>query len=107
MAVSPEFRDYVLDQLRAVTPVTSRAMFGGVGIYSRGTFFALIAEDVVYLKADDTTRPEFEERGCKPFTPYGKASMNYYELPEDILEDQDELRRWTRNALSAARKKKS
>jgi DNA transformation protein and related proteins len=106
VAVSPEFRDYVLDQLRAVTPVTSRAMFGGVGIYSRGIFFALIAEDVVYLKVD-ATRPEFESRGCKPFTPFGKASMNYYELPEDILEDQDELRSWTRNAIAAARKSKS
>ena len=106
VAVSAEFRDYVLDQLRAVVPVTSRAMFGGVGIYSRGTFFALIAQDVVYFKVDDTTRPEFEARGCKAFTPYGQVSMSYYELPEDILEDQDELRAWTRNAISAAMKKK-
>lgn len=106
VAVSAEFRDYVLDQLGAVVPVTAKAMFGGVGIYSRGTFFALIAQDVVYFKVDDTTRSAFEARGCKPFTPYGQVSMSYYELPEDVLEDEDELRAWTRNAISAAMKKK-
>jgi DNA transformation protein len=108
VAVSPEFRDYVLDQLRAVLPVTSRAMFGGVGIYSRGTFFALIAEDVLYLKADGETRPAFESRGCRAFTPYGdKVSMNYYEIPADVLEDEDELRNWTRDAIAAARRSKN
>lgn len=102
--VSPEFRDFVLDQLRAVVPVTSKAMFGGVGIYSGGTFFALIADDVLYLKADDKTRPAFESRGCKAFTPYGKGSMNYYEIPADVLEDEDELQNWTRDAIAAARR---
>lgn len=106
MAVSAEFRDYVLDQLRTVTPVTSKAMFGGVGIYSGGTFFALIAEDVVYFKADAATRPAFEARGSKPFTPYGKASMTYFELPADILEDEDQLRTWTRDAIAVARRSK-
>ena len=107
MAVSAEFRDYVLDQLRAVTPVTSRAMFGGVGIYSGGTFFALIAEDVVYFKADAATRPAFEERGSKAFRPYGdKVSMSYFELPADVLEDEDELRTWTRDAIAVARRSK-
>jgi DNA transformation protein and related proteins len=105
--VSPEFREYVLDQLRAVVPVTPRAMFGGVGIYSRGTFFALIADDVLYLKADAATREAFTAHGCKPFMPYGdKVSMSYYEIPADVLEDEDELRNWTRDAIAAARRSK-
>ena len=45
MAVSQSYRDYVLEQLGRVTPVTSKSMFGGVGIYAEGLFFALIAED--------------------------------------------------------------
>jgi len=106
MAVSAELRDYVLDQLGAVAPVTAKAMFGGVGIYSRGTFFALIAEDVLYFKVDDTTRASYEERGCRAFDPFGRGRMNYYELPEDILEDADELRVWMRTALAVARRKK-
>ena len=38
-------------------------MFGGVGIYAGELFFALIADDTLYLKADDQTRSEFERRG--------------------------------------------
>ena len=106
MAVSAELRDYVLDQLRTVAPVTAKAMFGGVGIYSRGTFFALIADDVLYFKVDDTTRASYEERGSKAFDPFGRGRMNYYELPEDVLEDADELRDWMRTALAVARRKK-
>ena len=96
----------MLDQLRAVTPVTAKAMFGGVGIYSRGTFFALLADDVLYFKVDDATRPAYEERGRKPFTPFGTASMSYYELPEDVLENEEELRAWTRDAIAVAERTK-
>ena len=106
MAVSAEFRDYVLDQLRTVAPVTAKAMFGGVGIYSGGFFFALIADDVLYFKVDATTRKAYEDRGSDAFNPFGKGRMNYYALPEDILEDADELRQWMRDALAAARRKK-
>lgn len=85
-------------------------MFGGVGIYSGGTFFALIADDVVYFKVDDATRPAYEERGSKAFNPFGTASMSYFELPEDVLENEDELRAWSRDAIAvaqrAAKKKK-
>ena len=43
MAVSPSYRDFVLEQLGRVTPVTGKSIFGGVGICARGLFFALIA----------------------------------------------------------------
>ena len=106
MAVSAEFRDYVLDQLRRVAPVTAKSMFGGVGIYSRGLFFALIADDVLYFKVDATTRKAYEERGSQAFNPFGKGTMGYYALPEDILEDAEELRDWMRGALAVAKTKK-
>ena len=81
-------------------------MFGCTGIYTGGTFFALIADDVVYFKVDDTTRRTYVERGSVPFTPFGKPSKGYYQLPEDILEDTDELRTWVREAVLVARRKK-
>ena len=57
-------------------------MFGGVGIYAQGLFFALIAEDRLFFKVDDTTRPEFDQFGMEPFRPFGEDSaMGYYELP--------------------------
>lgn len=107
MAVSSEYREFVLESLGRVAPaVTSRSMFGGVGVYSTGLFFALMAGDTLYLKVDDTTRGDFQAIGMKPFYPYGddQQSMNYYELPADLLEDADALRPWVEKAIDVARR---
>jgi DNA transformation protein and related proteins len=70
MAVSQSYREFVLEQLGRVTPITGKSMFGGVGIYAHGLFFALIAEDRLYFKVNAVTRPEFEQRGMEPFRPF-------------------------------------
>lgn len=109
MAVSSSFRILVVDQLnRAVPRIRARPMFGGVGLYSGELFFALIADDTVYFKADASTRPEFEARGMEPFRPFGDegGTMQYYQLPEDILEDPETLRLWAERALTIARQNK-
>jgi DNA transformation protein len=83
-------------------------MFGGVGIYSGELFFALIADDTVYFKTDESTRHEFEARGMGPFRPFGDdgGTMQYYQLPEDLLEDPDALRPWAEKAVAIARQQK-
>ena len=57
MAVSSDYRDFVLEQLVPLGQVTARRMFGGVGIYANGLFFALIDDDEV----DEETSPLDEE----------------------------------------------
>lgn len=105
MSVSDAFRDYVLEQLGRITPVTARRMFGGVGIYADGLFFALLDDDVLYLKVDDETRSGYEAIGSGPFRPYGDdRAMQYYELPADVLEDLDALGGWVSDALAVARR---
>lgn len=106
MKVTREYREYALGQLRAVAPLTAKAMFGGVGIYSGEAFFALIADDVLYFKTDETTRGEFVSAGSRAFDPFGKGPGSYYEVPIDVLESQDELRQWARRAIAIARKGK-
>ena len=71
MAVSPGYCAFVLDQLEQIFPMTAKSMFGGVGLYAAGTFFALIADDRLYFKVDETNRPDFEGAGMGPFRPYG------------------------------------
>jgi DNA transformation protein len=106
MAVSSEYREFVLEQLGRVAPVTSRAMFGGVGVYSDGLFFALMAGETLYLKVDDTNRGDFEAVGMGPFRPFDDDNhvMQYYELPADLLEDADALRPWIHKAIDVARR---
>jgi DNA transformation protein and related proteins len=112
MAVSESYRVFVLEQLGRVTPVRGKSMFGGVGLYAEGLFFALIAEDRLYFKVDDTNRPDFERLGMEPFRPFGADSaMGYYEVPADVVEDAAQLGLWMRKAIAVAarakRKKKN
>ena len=109
MSVSPSFRAFVLEQIaRASSGVRDLAMFGGIGIYCGDLFFAIIDEDTVYFKVDDTNRPEFEARGMGPFRPgeAGGEIMQYYAVPEEVLEDPEVLRQWIDRALEVARRKK-
>lgn len=69
--------------------------------------FGLIADDVLYLKADDSNRKSFEDVGSTPFKPFPdkKTVMSYYELPPDALENPDELAEWAERSLNIQRKK--
>ena len=103
MAVSQSYREFVLEQLGRVTPVTGKSMFGGVGIYAQGLFFALIAENRLYFKVNDATRPDFEQRGMEPFRPVGEDSaLGYYEVPAEVVEDLNHLAAWTKKAIDVA-----
>jgi DNA transformation protein len=84
-------------------------MFGGVGIYAGELFFALIDDDLVYFKVDDGNRARFVARQMGPFSPGGESGevMQYYQLPEDVLEDTDELNAWVQDSIDVARRKKS
>lgn len=107
MAISSGYRDYVIEQLGHHAAITAKSMFGGVGLYADGYFFALIADDRLYFKVDDATRSDFETAGTGPFRPYDDdRAMNYYEVPVDVLEDVDELGMWVGKAVDVARRAK-
>lgn len=109
MAVSDSYRTWVLEQLgRVASGIRGRSMFGGLGIYSGAYFFALVDDDVLYFKVDDVNRPDFEARGMGPFQPFGEGGevMQYYRVPEDLLDDPDALRPWADKAIEVARRKK-
>jgi len=108
MPVSEEYLDYTLDQLGCIGEIVARKMFGGVGLYRDGLFFGLIASDVLYFKVDDENRSHYEAAGSRAFQPYdGTYSMNYFEVPVDVLEDVDKLREWASVAVAAAERKAS
>ncbi len=110
MPVSEEFIDYVIDQLANWADVTVRKMFGGAGLYCDGIMFGLIADDVAYLKVDDSNREDFIKAGSSQFCPYPdkakKTVMSYYEIPVDVLENRDQLATWAERSLTVARKKR-
>jgi DNA transformation protein and related proteins len=105
MPVGAAFLQYVLEQLERAGRVTSRRMFGGVGLYCDDLFFGLIDDDTLYFKVDDTTRADYEARGGKAFRPYKdrpEVSMTYYTVPADVLDDPEELVAWARRSIAIA-----
>jgi DNA transformation protein len=105
MAASKQYLDYLVGQLEGVGHLSVRRMFGGVGIYSGGIFFGLVYKERLYFKTDDATRPEYEARGSEGFRPRANLKgmkMTYYTVPAEVLEDEDEVVRWARNAVGAA-----
>ena len=104
MAVSREFAEYCAEQLSAAGRVTQKRMFGGVGFYLDDVFCALIGDSGrLFLKTDDSNRADFEALGCEPFKPFEDRDvvMSYYEVPEHVLDDADELREWALGARRA------
>lgn len=106
MAVSPAFRDYVLEMLEPLGGVAARRMFGGAGLYLDGTIFGLIAGETLYFKVDDANRADYEAAGTGPFVPFedGRMTMPYWEVPADVIEDSAELCGWARKAWQAGRR---
>ena len=107
MPVTDSFVQFVLEQLDPIGPMTPKRMFGGVGLYAGDLFFALLAGDVLYLKADDATRGAREGAGARPFEPYpnrpaGSGTMQYYSVPATILEDADQLIAWAKQSVAIA-----
>lgn len=100
---------FILDQLSALPALRSRAMFGGHGLYSGTAIFGMVIDGQTYLKVGDSNRPDFEARGSKPFTyahKSGKAiAMSYWEVPDEVLDDRDELLSWARASLRVAGEK--
>lgn len=101
-----DFLEFVLDQLSGLRRVTSKRMFGGVGLYCDDEFFALLDEGRLYFYVDETTRPRYEAKGMRAFEyAPGKVMNAYWEIPIDVLEDDVALCEWAREAVAAHKKK--
>jgi DNA transformation protein len=80
-------------------------MFGGVGLYCRDLFFALIEDNTLYFKVDDSNRGDFIARGMGPFRPFPDKpgyAMGYYQVPADVIEEAEALAEWAARALEVA-----
>jgi DNA transformation protein len=99
-------RDFLIDLFADFGPVTIRRMFSGFGISADGTNFALALRSGLYFRADVQTIPRFEAEGSKPFQYQTRTKTvtvaSYWQLPERLYDDPEELTGWARAALAAA-----
>src|SRR3954451_9266036 len=101
-------RDFLIELFSGFGPVTIRRMFSGFGISAEGTNFALALRSGVYLRADEQSIARFEAEGSKPFQyqtkPRTVTVNSYWQLPERLYDDPEELTGWARAALAAAQR---
>ena len=104
LRVTPAFRDFVLDQLARLPQLWSKAMFGGIGLYSGDCFFGIVAADELFFKVDHSNRAAYEAAGSEPFRPVAArpVSMSYWRVPIEVIEDTGELAAWALAAIRAA-----
>ncbi len=101
------FAEHALDLTVRVGPPCDtvarlRRMFSGNGIFSDGVMFALVADDTLYLKADDDMKPAFLDVGSLLFTYEKVGGEIELALPHEVDEDVEKLLGWAHMALDAA-----
>ncbi|WOF73628.1 TfoX/Sxy family protein [Parvibaculaceae bacterium PLY_AMNH_Bact1] len=115
MAVSPEYKAFVMEVLEPLGDIRIRNMFGGAGVYYRDLMFGLIASETLHFKADDINRGGFENEGMTQFLYEAppkdgkegrKISMSYWEIPDRLFDEPDELVEWAKAAIEAATRNK-
>ena len=110
MSASAEYTEYVLELLAPLGSVRTGCFFGGVGISYDSVQFAMIMGHSLYFAVDETTRNTYEQPGMQPFsymTKKGRVQVRrYYELPEDVLTDPEQLRLWANKSMRVAGKSK-
>ncbi len=100
-----EYIEFLKEVFEEFGPIHPRRMFGGYGLFHKGLMFALVADDALYLKADETLSPFFEERELEPFQyeKHGKTiKMSFYMAPEEIFDDPVEAKGWAARSYEAA-----
>jgi DNA transformation protein len=107
MAVAPlpPFVLHCLELLEPVGPVRAKRMFGGYGLYAQDLFVALIADDGLYLRADEASEPHFRQAGGQPFEFEARGrrmTLRYWTPPAEALESPAIMQPWAQQALRAA-----
>lgn len=100
-----EFVEYLTEVFAGFGPIRPKRMFGGYGLFHDDLMIGLVADDVLYLKADGESASRFSEKGLSQFeyVKQGKPmKMSYFMAPEEIFDDPEEAGRWASLAYDAA-----
>ncbi|MDP4832096.1 MAG: TfoX/Sxy family protein [Rickettsiaceae bacterium] len=95
--MSNNYVDYILDLLSPFGSITSRAMFGGHGIYKDKIIVGIIADDELYFKVDATNKGQYAALNSTPFAYTAKdkkINLSYWKVPIEIMEDEEQLSIW-------------
>lgn len=112
MPVSAGFLDFVRDLLSEAGEIEIRRMFGAAGLMSGGAMFAVVDDDVLYLKADDEFAEELQAMGSTRWSyshrsAGSKRLSHHWSLPESAADDAELASRLALRSIAIATAKKA
>lgn len=91
--------ELMAEKLISIKGITMKKMFGGHGIFHDGKMFGMIdSKGQSFLKADDSIKADFEAKGANQH-----SRMPYFSIPQDILENQNELVNWAKKSIEISK----
>ena len=96
---------YVVEQLAFLGRISSRAIFGGVGVFIDERLLAIVIDDAVYLHTGEGNLNDYLSRGMPQFKPYPNAfdlTTDHHRAPVEVVEDPAQFKVWGERALTAA-----
>jgi DNA transformation protein len=105
MRVKSNLADYVTGELAFLGRISTKAIFGGVGIFIDERLLGIVMDDKVYLHTDVSNIEAYTSRGMPQFKPYPNAfdlTTDHHQVPAEVLDDPAQLRQWGEQALAAA-----
>lgn len=66
MIASDSFVEFLREQLAPLGRVTTRRMFGKIGVFCDGLMLGMVTEHMLYLRVDDYNQAEFSEAASVP-----------------------------------------
>lgn len=106
MPVTPEYRKEVEAHLARICPLRSKAMFGGVGLYSEEILFGIIDDDKTYFKVDEQNIQDYKHEGMGPWeVTAGQINQGYYQVPQKVIDSDMVLADWVVAAVGVAQRK--
>jgi DNA transformation protein and related proteins len=109
MPTNESFNAFLCEQLAPLGHVTVRRMFSAAGIFCNGLMFGLIRDEALYIRIDDQTLTEFSHAESAPPFTYSRngriVDLPYRRVPEDLLDQPEELIPWAEAGIAAARRK--
>lgn len=105
MRVKSSLASYVAEQLAPLGRMSSRAIFGGVGVFIDDRLLAIVMGEKLYLHTDKSNLDDYVARGMQQFKPYPNAfdlTTDHHEVPQEVVNDAAQLKVWGERALTAA-----
>jgi len=108
MVASDSFAEFLREQLAPLGHITMRRMFGKAGVFCDGLMLGMLADDTLYFRVDDQNRAAFAEAEAFPPLNYESRGrtidLSFWRAPDRLFDEPEELVRWARLALDAARR---